>query len=84
VISSSLKYLPTVGGLILKYFRSVKVIGLEVEEDPESGERYIVFNIELEGEVDDILDQEDCYTAHFVEAVPWPERSDIRLSYDIL
>jgi hypothetical protein len=57
---------------------------MAVEEDPETGERWLLIAITVYGEVGEILEQYERYTEQWIAAVPWPERDKIRLSFNII
>ncbi len=67
-----------------QHFRSVRQISTETEQDPETGEKWLILDVMIEGDVDDVLDNYDNYTDAWVASVPWPERDMIRLSYNII
>jgi hypothetical protein len=76
--------LPTID-LIEKCFPSLQEdISLEIVEDPESDEEWLTFNIDVKGEVEEILEDYDNYTTMFVSEVPCPERDKFRLLYNIV
>ncbi len=79
-----LRYLPVALSLIEENFPSVKQVSFEVEQDPEAGEEWLAIRIQLLGQTSEILDLYDKYTDSWVSGAPWPERSLIRLSYDII
>jgi len=63
---------------------TIKKRETELEQDPETGEKWIAINITIEGEVEDFLTKYDDYISNWVSATPWPERDKIRLSYNIV
>jgi hypothetical protein len=63
---------------------TIKKRKTELEQDPETGEKWIAINITIEGEVEDFLTKYDDYINNWVSATPWPERDKIRLSYNIV
>lgn len=63
---------------------TIKKRKTELEQDPETGEKWIAINITIEGEVEDFLTKYDDYISNWVSATPWPERDKIRLSYNIV
>lgn len=78
------KYLPIASGLIRSSFPSLLNLFPEVEEDPETNEKWLNFKITVQGEVDEILENYDHYISLFVSKVPFPERDKIRLTYNII
>ena len=70
--------------IIRQSFEQIDSVGLEVEEDPETGEKWILIAITVRGGVEEILKQYDRYTESWVSSVPWPECDKIRLSFDIV
>lgn len=79
-----LNYVPVATDIIEKSFQQIDKIGMAVEEDPETGERWLLIAITVYGEVGEILEQYDRYTEQWVDAVPWPGRDKIRLSFNII
>jgi len=67
--------------LIKNIFTSLRDISAEIMEDDEIADRWMVFNIYVQDEIDNILDMYDRYTEEWVARVPWPERSKIRISF---
>lgn len=57
---------------------------MAAEEDPETGERWLLIAVTVFGEVGEILEQYERYTEQWVDAVSWPERDKIRLSFNII
>ena len=78
------QYLTVAIGLIEECFPSIRQLRLQTEEDPETGDEWLVLDITIEGEVDEVLDNYDNYTDRFVSSVPWPKRDKIRLSYNMI
>ena len=79
-----LQYLSVAVDLIERCFSSVQKLELQQEQDPDTEEEWLVFEVTIRGEVDDVLGDYDKYTDAWVSLVPWPERSKIRLSYHII
>lgn len=79
-----LQYLFIAVDLIERCFSSVQKLELQREQDPDTEEEWLVFEVIIQGEVDDVLGDYDKYTDAWVSLVPWPERSKIRLSYHII
>jgi len=78
-----LQALLTAIALVETSFFLVDVTGIEIDEDPETGERWATINIDVVGDIESVLDQYDKYSERWVNSVQWPERGMIRLSYDI-
>lgn len=78
-----LNYVPVATDIIEQSFQQIDKIGMAVEEDPETGEGWLLIDITVYGEVGEILEQYERYTEKWVDAVPWPERDKIRLSFNI-
>jgi len=70
--------------IVKKSFERIDNIEVEMEEDPETGERWVLVSIIVEGIVEEILKEYDHYTEEFISKVPWPERDKIRLSFNII
>jgi hypothetical protein len=79
-----LGYVPTAINLLGRSFPSISELKIDLEKDPETGEEWLVLNVTIQGEVDEVLNNYDNYTIHWVSLVPWPERHKIRLSYNII
>jgi hypothetical protein len=78
------RYLPDAVRIIRQSFEQIESLKTEVEEDPETGEKWMLISITAHGEVEEILEQYDRYTESWVSAAPWPECHKIRLSFDIV
>ncbi|MBI4641576.1 MAG: hypothetical protein HY731_12830 [Candidatus Tectomicrobia bacterium] len=70
--------------LVEKYFSSIRELHLHYEHDPEIGEEWLVIEVTVQGEVEEVLDNYDTYTDCWVSSVPWADRHKIRLSYNIV
>ncbi len=79
-----LQSLPVAIDLIERHFPSNDKLDLYLEHDPETEEEWLVLDLTLRGEVDEVLDNYDKYTDHWVSSVPWPQRHKIRLVYNII
>ena len=79
-----LPYLPIAIDLVRTCFPSLQELHSQREQDPETGEEWLVLDVVIQGDEEQVLDAYDRYTDHWVSAVPWPERNKIRLSYNIL
>ena len=79
-----LSYLSIAIDLIRTCFPSLQELYPQREQDPETGEEWLMLNVVIRGDEGQILDAYDRYTDLWVSAVPWPERNKIRLSYNII
>ncbi len=70
--------------LIKKHFSSLQDISIALEKDQEVDEEWLVLDVTIAGEIDEILDEYDKYSENLVDSVKWPERDKIRLSYNIV
>lgn len=77
-------YLQVAINLAKECFPSLNEVQLYLEQDPDTREQWLVIDATVGGEVDEILSKYDKYTDLWVSSVPWPERSKIVLSYNIL
>ena len=70
--------------LIHQCFSSVDACHLRLEQDPETGEEWLVLDITLQEDVEEVLANCDAYTDRWVSQVPWPEREKIQLVYNVI
>ena len=70
--------------LIKACFPSIRNLELGLEQDPETAEEWLVIEIEVAGEIEEILERYDRYTEAWVKLASWPERDKVRLSYNII
>jgi hypothetical protein len=77
-------YVPVAVDIIERSFRNVVQTEMRVEEDPDTGEKWLMIAIAVQGTVEDVLQDYDRYTESWLAAVPWPGCHKIRLSFDIL
>lgn len=77
-------YLPTAVNSVERNFPTISELKIEVEQDPETEEEWLVLNVTIRGEVDEVLNNYDKYINYWVSSVPWPERQKIRLLYNII
>jgi hypothetical protein len=77
-------YVPVAIDIIERSFRNLAETKMRVEEDLETGEKWLMIAIAVHGTVEDVLQDYDRYTESWLTAVPWPECHKIRLSFDIL
>jgi len=81
---SILKYLSTAIDIIESCFPTILELFPEVEEDPETDEKWVNLDINVQGEVDEILENYNRYISLFISKVPLPKRDKIRLTYNII
>lgn len=79
-----MQYLISAIDIVRKCFPTIQELFLEKEEDPESGEEWIVIDITVGGEIEEVLENYNNYITMFVSGIPWPAREKIILSYNIL
>ena len=77
-------YLPIAIDLIEACFSSIQELHLQPEQDPETGEEWLVLDVTIQEDEEKALDAYNRYIDHWISAVPWPERNKIRLSYNII
>ena len=70
--------------IIRQSFEQIESLGLEVEEDPESTEKWVLVSIMVRGTVQEILEEYDHYTENLISNIPFPERDKIRHSFNII
>ncbi len=81
---SLIKYLGLAEMLIREHFTTVRKISFSVEYDPETSDQWVIADIEVYGEIDQVIAWEDEFVKEWVATVPYPERNKIRLSCDII
>jgi hypothetical protein len=77
------KYLETAVELAKSVFPSARDLAVELEHDPEEGDRWVVLRVTTSGSSAEVLAALQAYSAKWVEVVPWPQRHLIRLSFHI-
>ena len=65
-------------------FLDLRKIDVEIENDPESEDEWLVIVVQVHGDIGKVLDMYDAYTRKFVQVVPWPALDKIRLIYDFV
>jgi hypothetical protein len=65
-------------------FLGLKNIEVEIENDPEHEDEWLVIVVQVHGDIGKVLDMYDAYTRKFVRVVPWPALDKIRLIYDFV
>ena len=79
-----IKYLGLAEKLIKENFPTVRKISFSVEDDPETFDKWVVADIEVYGEIDQVIAWEDEFVKEWVATVSYPERNMIRVSCDII
>ena len=79
-----IKYLGLAEKLIKENFHAVSKISFSVEYDPEISDQWVIADIEVFGEIDQVIAWEDEFVKEWVATVPSPERNMIRLSCDMI
>lgn len=77
-------HLQSVIKLVQECFESEESIIIEKEYDPEFEDEWILVTADIRGEIGTILTQYDTYTRRFINAVPWPQRNQIRFNYNVV
>jgi len=77
------QYLQTAFNIIYQRFPSIRDLRLLQEQDPETDEEWLLIDITVDGEIEEILDGYDGYVKKWVSSVPSSVRENIRLSYNI-
>jgi hypothetical protein len=62
-------------------FLTIRQLSMGVEADPDSDEQYIVIDVTMDLEADEVLRRDDAYTRAWVASTPPDVRSHIRLLY---
>lgn len=81
---SLVRYLGLFEELVRKCFPTAQKIVFSIEYDPETTEKWINADVQILGEIDQIIEWEDNFVSEWVDLVPYPELEKIRLSCDIL
>lgn len=71
-------------GLIDKHFDDIHNWDIELNSDPETNEKWLVLEIDVNGDISDILSSYDNYILEFISTIPTHNREKIRLAYNIL
>jgi hypothetical protein len=69
--------------LIKQHFNAASTPQFRVEEDPETGVRYLDIALTVQGTVEEVLDSYDRFTDQWVARVPDWARAHIRFAYSI-
>lgn len=78
------RYLQVAIDLATHCFPSIQEVSLQIEQDPETSEEWLVLEATVQGDVDEIIDQYEGYTDLWVSLAPWLERNKIILTYNII
>ena len=78
------EHLSTCISLVSKYFANAQNVDVQWEQDPEIEDNWISVEVTIEDEIDRVLDNYDNYTNEWITLIPWHEREQVRLSYNIL
>ena len=69
--------------IIYQSFPLIRDVRLLQEQDPETDEEWILIDITVDGDIEEVLDSYDNYVKKWVSSVPSALRENIRLSYNI-
>jgi len=78
------QYLLIAIDLMRQCFSGVEDTHLRLEQDPETAEAWLVLDVTLQQDVEEVLASCDTYTDRWVTQVPWPEREKIRFVYAMM
>lgn len=76
-------YLIQAVSLVQKHFPSVQEFSIEKEHDPETGEKWLVIDIDVAEEPGTVLNQYNNYTKEWIQAAPHSILERIRLSFNV-
>jgi hypothetical protein len=68
--------------LARRLFPHIEKISVELEEDPEDGDQYLVLDVLANGNEDECFNAHKSYLSIWANSVGWPEVRLIRLTYD--
>ncbi len=68
--------------LATRLFPQVVRISIELEEDPEDGDQYLVLDVLANANEDECFHAHKSYLSTWANSVGWPEVRLIRLTYD--
>ena len=83
VQKSLINYLQTAFDIIYQSFPLIREVRLLQEQDPETDEEWILIDIAVDGDIEEVLDSYDDYVKKWVSSTPSSVRENIRLSYSI-
>lgn len=78
------QYLQTAFDIIYQSFPLIRELRLLQEQDPETDEEWLLIDITVDGEIEEVLDSYDNYVKKWISSVPSSVRKNISLSYNIL
>jgi hypothetical protein len=78
------QYLLLAIDLIHQCFSSIEACHLRLEQDLDTGEEWLVLEVTLQEDVEEVLTSCDAYTDRWIAQVPWPERDQLRLVYNVI
>jgi hypothetical protein len=79
-----IQYLAFAEDLIRKHFPSVDRISSSIEYNPETNDKWVSIDVEVTGDMNQVIEWEGSFVKEWVASVPYPERNKIRLSCDII
>ena len=77
------EYLKVAINIIRESFISVRQLSLFPEQDPETGEKWLLIDIAVDGTTEEVLEAYDRYIDQWVSVSPESIREGIKLSYRI-
>lgn len=73
-----------VRGIIQDSFLHIKELDIRLSPDPETGEIVVVFDLAVQGEVDDVVEQYHACTNKWVKEIPDSDSDKLRLVFNII
>jgi hypothetical protein len=77
-------YLLRAIALAKHYLDPADSMEVEVEQDPEAEDEWLVLNVPMHGRTDEIVSRYERYVGAWVGETPWPESGKIRVSYSVV
>ncbi len=74
----------TGGQVFRQHFSVIGDPSIDLEQDPEDGEQYLVVSIRVEGDETDCTASHKAYLGSWANAVDWPQVHLIRLVYQAI
>jgi hypothetical protein len=74
-------YLAKAEELATRLFPHVVRISVELEEDPEDGDQYLVLDVLADSDEDECFNAHKSYRSTWANSIAWPEVCLIRLTY---
>src|SRR5437660_648528 len=78
-----LKHLQVAISLVNDFFFPVQDLAINKIQDEDTEDEWLVLNVRLKGDTSEVLKSYHAYTDDLIRIVPWPERSRLRLSYNL-